>query len=227
MVKNTLKYFILVFIIFMSVRLWADDDRQIYIERIKPAIADGHLSVSAEFSNLLSKKMQATIQSGLTSIVKVDITVYDHKGESLFGGKDKVASLTALSSISYNIWDEFYYVKNPDTALVFDNLEDARQHIGRLKIPIINVSQLEQSTTYSIRMRVEIIPIAADFDQVNAILNESMDEKITPVQKSQGFTLNMNNLLSLFGRKSIKGENMSQWFSSNAFTRSDLIPGTR
>ncbi|MBN2000516.1 DUF4390 domain-containing protein [candidate division KSB1 bacterium] len=207
----------------LSFRLWADGSSSIYIDRIQPVITNGRLFVTAEFSNLLSQKMQATIQSGLTSIVKVDITVYEHrKGENLFSGKAEVCSITALSSISYNVWDEYYYVKYPDTALVFDNFKDAQKNIGRLSIPVINESQLEQSIAYSIRMRVEIIPIAADFDQVNAVLGESIKETKSAMEKSQGFTLSMNNLLSLFGRKSFKGENMSDWFFSNSFTRSDL-----
>ncbi|MFQ6112784.1 MAG: DUF4390 domain-containing protein [bacterium] len=198
---------------------FAGEEGEIRVDQIEPSLKHGYLAVSAVFQNLFSPKIVGTIQSGLPSIIEIEIKLRR-------AGKKSVLRKRMNRTISYNIWEERYSIQSEDTTQVCHELEQAKYLSSHLDhIALIRTSSLDTAARYAIQIRVGIIPISSrQGARVNDWLLDpnQTEEDLASEDRSSGFKLNLSNLISFFvgGRK--RSQYNSNWHSSRTFTISEL-----
>lgn len=197
----------------------AEDDNKIRVRQITPELANGYLKVSVNFENLFSDRIVGTIQSGLPSIIQIEIKLYDSRNKSIFR---KLISKT----ISYDIWEERYSIKNADTSTTFTEFEEVKHNGSRLRNETLTESKnLDENSDYTLRIRVGIIPISAR--QAEKVTDWLLDpnqteEYLASENRSSGWQLNINKLVSFFVSSRKKSHYTSEWYSSSKFRIRDL-----
>lgn len=200
--------------------LLAQDESTIRVERITPSLNEGRLTISAEFANLFSRKITGTIQSGLPSIIQTEIRFQNNDRKTLHNER-------LSRTISYDIWDERYTVKDGDTTAVFRDFELAQRFCRQLRHSFQPADfNLARNESYVAQIRVGIIPISSG--QAEKVTDWLLDpnqteEQIAADERDSGFRLNLNKLLSFFV-SSEKSNFASDWFSSEKFRLSELKP---
>lgn len=209
--------FILVSVTFPSL-VFAQAGGEIRVERITPGLSGDSLVVSADFKNLFSKKIVGTIQSGLPSIVEIQI--------KLLEGTKQIVRKPISRSIEFDVWEERYVVRSPDTTEVYFEFEKVKRATNRLlNAFLISKALLAATKNYTIQIRVGIVPISAH--QANKVSywlenpNQS-EEAIASDNRSSGFSLNINKLVSFFVNKKKGSQFSSKWFSSRPFRLAEL-----
>ncbi len=191
---------------------------EIRVERITPKLSGDSLLVSADFKNLFSRKIVGTIQSGLPSIVEIQI--------KLLEGSKQIVSKPISRSIEFDVWEERYLVRSPDTTIVYLEFEQVKQVTNRLlNAVLISKGLLTATKNYTIQMRVGIVPISAR--QANKVSywlenpNQS-EEAVASDNRASGFSLNINKLVSFFVSNKKSSQFSSKWFSTRPFRLLDL-----
>ena len=209
--------FILISVTFPSLA-FAQAGSEIRVERITPKLSGDSLLVSADFKNLFSRKIVGTIQSGLPSIVEIQI--------KLLEGTKQIVRKPISRSIEFDVWEERYVVRSQDTTEVYFEFEQVKQAANRLlNVVLISKGLLTANQNYTIQIRVGIVPISAH--QANKISywlenpNQS-EEAIASDNRSSGFSLNINKLVSFFVNKKKGSQFSSKWFSSRPFRLAEL-----
>jgi hypothetical protein len=200
----------------------AENNDSIQITNIQPQIVDEYLTLSARCQNLFSRKAISTIQSGLPSLIKYEIKLLESdKFENLFSSDKSVLHLTLARTITYDIWNEQYVYKCEDTTAYFTKFELVRQLASELKqIRLLKLSQLEADTEYSVSVQVQIVPISAEQGAKIDNWLKSSNRKIGVLasdERSAGFGLNMEKLLSFFIGSKKRAHNISEWHRSKSF----------
>ena len=197
---------------------FAQAGSEILVERITPGLSGDSLVVSADFKNLFSRKIVGTIQSGLPSIVEIQI--------KLFEGTKQIVRKPISRSIEFDVWEERYRVRSPDTTQVYFEFEQVKQAANRLmNVFLISKALLAATKNYTIQIRVGIIPISAH--QANKVSHwlenpNQSEEAIASDNRSSGFSLNINKLVSFFVNKKKGSQFSSKWFSSRSFRLAEL-----
>jgi len=198
--------------------VFAQTAGEIRVERITPKLRGDSLLVSAEFKNLFSGKIVGTIQSGLPSIVEIQV--------KLLEGTRQVISKPISRSIEFDVWEERYLVRSLDTTIVYLDFEQVMQSTNVLPgILLISRDLLRATTNYTIQIRVGIVPISAR--QANKVSywlenpNQS-EEAVASDNRASGFSLNINKLVSFFVSNKKGSQFRSKWFSSRPFRLIDL-----
>ena len=199
--------------------LLAQDRAEIRVERIVPERSTGALTVSAHFSNLFSRRIVGTIQSGLPSIIEVDIRLIDNANHN-------VARRRLSRSLSYDLWEERYTLTFGDSTLAFKDFEAVKAFCNRIDSEVVApLHRLQPGKRYRLKLRVAIVPITAR--QVEKVSNwledpNQSDEYIASDERASGFQLNLNKLVSFFVSSRKRSVFSSTWFSSPEFTVNDL-----
>ncbi|MFQ5824323.1 MAG: DUF4390 domain-containing protein [bacterium] len=198
---------------------FAGEGGEIRVDQIEPRLNSGYLTVSAGLQNLFSTKIVGTIQSGLPSIIEIEIKL-------LQAGKKSVLRKRITRSISYNIWEERYSIQSEDTTEFCFELEKAKYLSSHLDhIALIRSSLLDSAAKYSIQIRVGIIPISMHQQEKLADwLQEpnQTEEYLASEDRSSGFKLNISKLVSFFVGGNKRPQNSSKWYSSKIFRVEDL-----
>jgi len=194
---------------------------QIRVEQIVPSLRNDTLAVSARFTNLFSKKIIGTIQSGLPSIIQIELRLLDSR-------KNQLARRHISKSIAYDIWDEKYKIRHDGGEVTLARFEQVRAVSAILeKEGLISRRKLATAGPYVCQVRVGIIPISArQAERVTDWLldpNET-EERVASENRTSGFELNISKLLSFFVSKKKGSKYISPWFSSKPFRLHDLTP---
>ncbi len=199
--------------------LLAGDGNIIKVDQIVPQLNQGYLTVSADFQNLFSEKIIGTIQSGLPSIVQIEIKLVATENK-------QIVRRQIVCSISYNIWQERYSIIYEDTAEIYSDFTEARKRSSHLKnVTLITSKFLNKKLNYNIQIRVSIIPISSrQSDKINDWLLDpnQTEESLASDERASGFKLNLSNLVSLFVGGKKRSRYSSDWYSSKTFRISDL-----
>ncbi len=209
--------FILISVTFPSL-VFAQAGGEIRVERITPGLSGDSLVVSADFKNLFSKKIVGTIQSGLPSIVEIQI--------KLLGGTKQIVRKPISRSIEFDVWEERYVVRSQDTTEVYFDFEQVKQAANRLlNVVLISKGLLTATQNYTIQIRVGIVPISAhQANKVSYWLENpnQTEEAVASDNRASGFSLNINKLVSFFVSNKKGSQFSSKWFSSRPFRLTEL-----
>ena len=193
---------------------------------IEPVWVDERLVVSAQCRNLFSRKSVSTLQSGLPAVVQIDIGLLEaERAKTLFSGEEgnfrTVRTVRVVRSITYNIWDERYAIREGDDTAIFSDFATAEREVGRLGEEwLAEAAQLEAESIYGVRIRAQIIPISAEQgDKIADWLRNphKMGEELADDSGESGFQLNVSRLISSFWDKGKQARNRSAWHVSEPF----------
>ena len=201
-------------------------EERILVADIEPELIDNRLAVSAKCQNLFSPKNISTLQSGLPAAVRIDIRlVEENQVESLFSGKgaeyENVHAIEVVKSIAYNIWDERYTIRCGEEVAIFSEFPQAEKMISQVeRRDLMAPAQLKPTSTYAIRMRVQIIPISAE--QESRIADwlrhpDRLDTDLGAEEDDRRVQLDVNRLISVFWGKKKQARNRSAWHLSRPF----------
>jgi hypothetical protein len=189
------------------------------VDQIEPALVNEILTVSGVIHNLFSEKIVGTIQSGLPSMVEIEVKLLDAEGRTKLRRR-------YLRTISYDIWQERYTVRREDTTVVSGDFEAVKRLTSRLEhVVLAPKTVLDARTRYAIALRVRVIPISVRQGQkVLDWLREpnQTEEDLASEDRSSGFRLNLSKLVSFFVGGNKRRQNRSPWYSSRMFRLSDL-----
>lgn len=205
---------LLLFLNFLPALVRGGDDRAIRVENIVPRVSNGKLTVSADLENLFSDRIVGTIQSGLPSIIQVEIKLKDARKKTLF-------RKLIFRKISYDIWEERYRIEVEDSSQVFASFAAVTQQSSRLEHEDLTPpARLRADQQYVIEIRAGIVPISsAQAEKVTDWLldpNET-EEYLASENRASGFELNINKLVSFFVSSRKKSTYTSDWYSSKKF----------
>ncbi|MFQ5633109.1 MAG: DUF4390 domain-containing protein [bacterium] len=214
-------FFSLALIATLAVSGSARAQSEIRVERIQPQVNSDRLTVSADFLNLFSKRITGTIQSGLPSIIEIQIRLIE-------GEKKQIARKPLSKSIEYNLWEERYIIRSADTTVTTVDFSQVKLLTGRItKEPLAHRRDLSAGKRYRIEIRVGIIPISSrQADKVSDWLQNpnQTEEVVASDNRSSGFRLNINKLVSFFVSNKKGSQFRSKWFSSRVFRLIELEP---
>jgi hypothetical protein len=202
------------------------EDVAIQVIDIEPVWVDNRLVVSAQCKNLFSRKSMSTLQSGLPAVVQIDIGLLKaERAKTLFSGEEgnfrTVRTVRVVRSITYNIWDERYAIREGDDTAIYSDFASAEREVGRLGEEwLAEAGQLKAESTYGVRLRAQIIPISAEQgDKIADWLRNphKMGEELADDSGESGFQLNVSRLISSFWEKGKRARNQSAWYVSKPF----------
>jgi len=194
-------------------------DDEIRVEQIKPAVRGDTLTVSAAFLNLFSEKIVGTIQSGLPSIIDIEIKLTD--------SRKKKTALSFSRTLQYDIWNEQYFVDDGDSIQTFSDFKTVQKNYSRLDFyPVSVLSPISGSLEYLIEFSVAIVPITTR--QADKFSNWLLDpnqteENVASDNRAGGFKMNLNKLVSFFVSGKKRSRYRSQWHSLK-FKLEDIRP---
>lgn len=172
--------------------------------------------VRADLQHLFSKKIIGMIDSGLPSIIETELRIrVDSSDKTVWQKKH-------LTRIEYDLWGERYLVTD-DTVRSFPDFESVRDNCEKLTVKSIRVNSLESGVRLVVQIRVHLFPISSEqaSKAYGWLTNPSQTEENLPSdERSSGFSLNLNRLISFFVNK--KKSNESNWYESPPFSPSDL-----
>lgn len=192
---------------------------EIRVENIKPQLSGDSLTVSAEFKNLFSKKIIGTIQSGLPSIIEIQIKLLEE-------GKKQVVRKVMSKRIQFDIWEERYSISDKDSTEIYLDFEQVKQAGSRLQNELLGSRNLLiRNKDYTIEIQVGIVPISAG--QANKVSNwlenpNQTEEAVAADNRASGFRLNVNKLVSFFVSNKKGSQFRSRWYSSTPFKAVEL-----
>lgn len=194
--------------------VFAKEDGKIQIEQIEPGVVSGYLTVDAIINNLFSPKIVGTIQSGLPSIFEYEVKLLQENEKSRF-------YKFIRKSVAYDIWEESYTIRSPDTSIVLKNFDLVKKEITHLqKLKLIKISSLSPDIRYILKIRVRVIPISTvQGDKIVDWLKDpnQTEEELPSENRSSGFKLNLSKLVSFFIGSNKSHRNSSEWFTSKPF----------
>lgn len=194
---------------------------EIRVKSITPALKNDSLVVSATFENLFSPKIVGTIQSGLPSIIQIEMRLLDAHGRHL-GRK------FLTRNIEFDIWEEKYMIRENGHTRTFLRFEEVQKEMRALsREPLATRRVLRAGATYTVQLRVGIIPISArQAGKVTDWLQDpnQTEERLASENRTSGFELNINKLVSYFIGKKKGSRYISGWFKSQPFRLDDLRP---
>lgn len=199
-------------------RGYGQESREIRVVSIKPGLDNGFLTVSALIQGVFSPRIVSTIQSGLPSMVEIEVQV-------LTGKKSKVRR-RILRAISYNIWEERYRIESEDSVMNLSDFNQVKQIASRLdRVRLVRQRLLDRGAQHSIRIRVGVTPISVRQGQkVVDWLREpdQTEEDVASEERSSSFRFDLSRLISFFVGGNKSRPNRSRWYSSAKFRLSDL-----
>lgn len=200
-------------------RGFSGEGREIRIQKIEPNLNQNYLTITAVFKNLFSQKIVGTIQSGLPSIIEIEIKLLQKNKKSILHKR-------FTRTISYDIWEEQYKINSEDTTNIFYDFDEAKKFSSKFKnLALIEKNKLDENTKYNFLIRVSIIPISSlQAEKVTDWLqnpNQS-EEYLASDDRTSGFKLNLNKLVSYFVGNKKRSQYSSKWYSSNTFRIKEL-----
>lgn len=194
------------------------DDGEIRVEAITLALRQDTLTVSARFENLFSEKIVGTIQSGLPCIVKIEMELREN-------GDREVLEQEVTQTIEYDVWSEKYTIRRSDSTRVYSEFEEVKRRIRQFHYELTETAFLKSTSRYTVAIRAAIIPITTrQADKISDwLLDPNQTEEALPSQnRSSGFKLNLNKLVSFLVGSKRRSRYSSDWHTSNKFKLSEL-----
>ncbi|KAA3616027.1 MAG: hypothetical protein DWQ05_09725 [Calditrichaeota bacterium] len=155
-----------------------------------------------------SEKVSGTIQSGLPSVLEIELLVRDRNDKNI--GENRI-----IRRISYNIWDEKYRIDSPDTSLFFTLFADLQNTCLLLKsTPFITRNKLDENHLAQIYVRGTLRLISSSQSRKLAgwlDASAQAPETISSDESSSGFRLNFSALVSLFMGNSPERRTNAPW----------------
>lgn len=192
---------------------------EIRVDQIELSLTQGYLTVAAVFQNLFSPKIVGTIQSGLPSIIEIEIRLLQEDKKSIIRKR-------FTRTISYNIWEERYTINSEDSTRVLNEFNEVKKFGSQLEnLSLITKNILNENVRYYVRIRVGIIPISTlQAEKVTDWLQDpnQSEEYLASDDRSSGFKLNINKLVSFFVGSKKRSKYSSKWYSSKSFRINEL-----
>ncbi|MFQ5631963.1 MAG: DUF4390 domain-containing protein [bacterium] len=172
----------------------AGSNPEIKVREVIPTIRENKLFVNVRIENLFSPKVVGTIQSGLPSVVFVELTLQEINGR-------RILRKRILQSISYNIWEERYTIQRDSTEESLQDFSLVKEHSSTIKeIYLIGARFLRAGAKYSVKVRAGISPISSlQSEKLSSWLQESDETQsdIVAQERSSGFKFNLSKLVSI------------------------------
>ena len=206
--------------VFLLIGGWS---RPVYADDTRPAIAHVSLAVNQGYitgdvasSGLFSERITGTVKSGLPAVV--DLFYY-------FSTPDgSTVSENVLSfSLGYDVWEDIYSIKAPDTTISFPTFAKMQQAIENLhQLKLVAVDSLDSDRSYRVHMSIMINPLrGADRKKIAGWVSENM--RTSDDDSWHGQVLNLNELISHFFSKERGVVNQSSWYRSDFIKPDSLL----
>ncbi len=188
------------------------------IARIRLSIEGGRLAADVATTGLFSERIVGTVRSGLPAVVDLFCIISTPGGGT---ARENVHSFT----LRYDVWEDTYSIKGPDTTVAFTTFAAMRGAIEHMRGVRLDPSgALDPARSYRLRMSVMISPLrGVDRDRIAGWVSENMRSSEDASRREQ--VLNLNDLISHFFSRERGGVNRSGWYESAFFKPGALDAG--
>ncbi len=206
--------------IFLLIGGWSQsvlaEDARPTIDGVTLAVDQGYILGDIASSGLFSERITGTVKSGLPAVV--DLFYYFSTTEG------STVSENVLSfSLCYDVWEDIYSIKAPDTTLSFPTFAEMRQAIENLhRLKLVAFDSLDSDRSYRVHMSIMINPLrGADREKIAGWVSENM--RTSEDDSWHGQVLNLNELISHFFSKERGVVNQSSWYKSDFIKPDSLL----
>jgi len=209
--------------IIASVLLLGGGPKPVRAEEARPAIARLRLSIDRGYvagdvttTGLFSERVVGTVQSGLPAVVDLFCILSAPGGGTV---REEVLSFT----LGYDVWEDTYSIKGPDTTLTFPTFAGMRSAIEHVRgVRLVPSGGLDPGRSYRLKVSVAISPLrGADRDKIAGWVSENMRSSEDGARREQ--VLDLNDLISHFFSRERGDVNRSGWYES-AFFKPGALP---
>ena len=191
------------------------EDMRPTIDGVTLAVDQGYIIGDVASSGLFSERITGTVKSGLPAVVDLFYYFSTPDGSS-------VAENVLSFSLGYDVWEDIYSIKAPDTTLSFPTFADMRQAIENLhRLRLVALDSLAPGRSYRVHISIMINPLrGADREKIAGWVSENM--RTSEDDSWHGQVLNLNELISHFFSKERGVVNQSSWYKSD-FIKPDSL----
>lgn len=215
--KRLIQNCVLIILLFVLVsindkQVFSDNARKIRVEQISPTLQGDSLIVSAHFVNIFSSKIVGTLQSGLPSLLQIELKVVESDGSL-------IVRKFITKTIEYNIWQNRYKLVENDGVRFFAEFEDVKEAgCSVTKEQLISKQRIIPEKSYLVLIRVGITPISESFAAKFShwLLNPNR-LGLSLVSGKSPSIFRFNRLTSFFVNQKGCPKYTSGWFSSKKF----------
>jgi hypothetical protein len=162
------------------------------------------LLLHAQVNGLVDKKVRGTIQSGLPSVVEIELHIRDSAGKTLARG-------VLRRRIVFDVWEDRYTVEDGRKAQIFTGLEQAV--FAAFAIRQYLPARWKSRQPMTVRLRAAISLISGDQSRKLAgWLNDGEQiSSVTSEENSGSFSLDFGTVVSWFLKDKKRDEHWSEW----------------
>jgi hypothetical protein len=185
----------------------AEDSRPT-IERVTLAVDQGYITGDVVSSGLFSERIIGTVESGLPAVVDLFYYISTPDGGTV---SENVLSF----SLCYDVWEDIYSIKAPDTTRSFPTFAKMQQAIENLhRLKLVALDSLDSDRSYRVQMSIMINPLrGVDRERIAGWVSENM--RTGEDDSWHGQVLNLNELISHFFSRERGVANQSSWYKSD------------
>jgi hypothetical protein len=204
----------MVFITMLSVPLRAQD--RPVITRADVRVSGPRIVADLTCSDLFSKQIVNTVESGLPAVVELLYTLLNEKEKTVRKGMHSY-------HLQYDVWEDRYMLDRGDSVQVFYTFSDMGHAIEHLSdIAIVAVKDVNANAHYMVEFSITVHPLqGAEQEQMVGWVDDT-------VRRNEGdswreHVLNINGLINQFLKRDKIPSNQSEWFRAGPFQPQTLV----
>lgn len=211
------KYCLIALLLLFASQMFAQNSPE--VRDVRPFIRGDSLLCSFACPGLFSGSIKQTLLSGLPVLVELQPRL---EGDNLAEGSVP----SGKYQLSYDIWEDQFTMQSAGGKHTFSSLDALQAWWNPLaELALLSLNKLKNASEFrlEINLRVILLTRSQSKKMKNWVLNAAeTEENIPSMNRDTGFTLNLNQVVSLFLNKSDIGESFEVQGKSELFKIDDL-----
>lgn len=189
------------------------------ISGAKVYVYDGNIVSDLLCGGLFSEEIVGTVQSGLPAVVELLYSLTTRENKTVKRGIHSY-------ELRYDVWEDVYAVKHPDSTTAYDTFEQMGRAIEALRrVSIIPLQSINLSSEYSIQFSIAVHPLRGiEKKEIEGWVGETVGGRTEGSWHEQ--VLNLNELIHRFFSRGKETSKRSEWYRTGLFSPGRL-PGIK
>jgi hypothetical protein len=174
-------------------------------------VSGGQVVSDLRCGGLFSEQIAGTVKSGLPAVVELLYSLATRKDENIKRGIHSY-------ELRYDVWEDVYTVKGPDSVTSYDTFEKMGGAIEALRrVSIVPLRHIDASSEYSLQLSVAVHPLrGTEQRKIEGWVSETVRGRTGGTWREQ--VLNLNELVHRFFSREKGTSNRSEWYRTEFFS---------
>jgi len=219
MVNPVFKYILLVSILLIFIQIQTGYSQNTYISDIHAYIESDSLKIEIACEDFFRGKPKKALLAGIPASVEFEIRIVNERNKT-------VATTLQVYQITYEVWEEYFHVRqNQKRGYHFTSYEKLLHHFRQISNITIAPESAFKNEKYKLIIEFRMLTlIKAKNHQLRKWIEETTqtEEDLPSENRTTGFKVNLNRLISVFTDKSAQHESVEFVYKSQYFTVQQL-----